>query len=308
MTESDPSSARLGPAPKRQTTKRCHWVSQGYLRGFASDPPRRKVWRLSKHDDGGEPELKPIEKVAVRYYLYVPKDAQTGVPDDRMERKLSDLEQWFGGPLWQALCTDLPDFSAQPIRRMLALIVAVTYLRNPAHLEKYRQIHRHLVEAVTSMEALPGSFEHAGKTYPLDPESWPDFMNATPDDVQRMWLDELNSAAWCAQELLKMRWTILCATTPTFITSDNPVTFVHPSLQFRGAADPETMIIFPISPTRLLAMDHLHGEPADAYYQLQGDGAAQNLLLWRGANEYMFSARHPDEVCRDFVRATAESS
>jgi hypothetical protein len=43
--------------------KRNHWVSQSYLRSFAADADKRqKTWRFSK--DNGEPELKPIAKVA----------------------------------------------------------------------------------------------------------------------------------------------------------------------------------------------------------------------------------------------------
>jgi hypothetical protein len=54
-----------------QKRKRTHWVSQSYLRLFAADADeRQKTWRFSK--DNGEPELKPIAKVAVRHYLYVP--------------------------------------------------------------------------------------------------------------------------------------------------------------------------------------------------------------------------------------------
>lgn len=53
-----------------QITKRCHWVSQSYLRAFAADDARQKIWRFSKNQ--GEPELKPIRKVAVRHHLYAP--------------------------------------------------------------------------------------------------------------------------------------------------------------------------------------------------------------------------------------------
>src|ERR1700730_11472946 len=42
------SEARV--SEQKQTTKRCHWVSQSYLRTFATDPDtRRKIWRFSKN-------------------------------------------------------------------------------------------------------------------------------------------------------------------------------------------------------------------------------------------------------------------
>lgn len=288
---------------KQQTTKRCHWVPQAYLRVFAAETRHRKIWRLSKLDDGGEPELKPIAKVAVRFYLYAPKDPRTGIVDDRMERKLSDLEQFIGDPIWQALCNEHPDLSWEPARKMVSLIVAVMHLRNPAHLNKHKEIHNWLVKTVTEEGAVPERFEYRDQTCVLDADSWPAFRDASEHDVQRIWLDDLSSAAWYATELMKMRWTILCADKPTFITSDNPVTIVHPSLRFRGISDPQTIVMFPLSPTRMLTMDHLHNEPRDAYYNLADDGAAQNILIWRGANEHMFSSRHPDEVCRDFLRS-----
>src|SRR5262249_55507699 len=93
----------------RQVTKRCHWVPQAYLRNFAANDARTKIWRFSKWS--GEPELKPIEKVAMRHHLYVPRDEITGKRDDSFERKLSQLESWFADPVWRALQDQIVDLS-----------------------------------------------------------------------------------------------------------------------------------------------------------------------------------------------------
>jgi hypothetical protein len=69
---------------------------------------------------------------------------------------------------------------------------------------------------------------------------------------------------------MAMRWSMLWAAEPVFITTDNPVVFLDPSLKFRGINNPETSIIFPISPNRVLCMDHRHHEPANQYYPLKG--------------------------------------
>jgi hypothetical protein len=42
----------------KQKKKRNHWVPQAYLRGFAADSERRKIWTLSKNE--GAPALRPI--------------------------------------------------------------------------------------------------------------------------------------------------------------------------------------------------------------------------------------------------------
>ena len=58
----------------KQITKRCHWVPQAYLKAFAADSSQLRIWRLGK--EAMTPELKRIEKVAVRFNLYVPKDSE----------------------------------------------------------------------------------------------------------------------------------------------------------------------------------------------------------------------------------------
>lgn len=116
-----------------------------------------------------------------------------------------------------------------------------------------------------------------------------------------MWIAEINGATHYAKKLIAMRWSMLCADVPVFITTDNPVVFIHPSLNFRGINNPETSIIFPISPTRVLCMDHLYSEPANQYYPLKGTAAPHNVLMWRNSIEHMFSHRHPDAVCAEFI-------
>lgn len=278
-----------------QSTKRCHWVPQAYLRAFAADPERRKIWRFSKN--AGDPELKPIEKVAVSFYLYVPRDSATGLRDDSFEKKLSDLERWFADPVWRALQCDMLDLNWEPLRKMVSLLVATMMLRNPRQFELYKQLHRQMCEGIEKFGEVPHSLLHGSQTYRIDSSSWPAYRDATEDDLKRNWIEDMRGAADYAERLMRMRWSVLFAEEPVFITSDAPVTLVHPSLRFRGIGNPQTSLMFPISPTRLLCMDHLMHEPHNQYYPLKGGGAAQNLLLWRNSIEHMFSHRHTDEVC-----------
>ena len=245
----------------------------------------------------GNPELKPIEKVAVSFYLYVPSDPATKRRDDSFEKKLSELERWFSSPIWGSFQTDMIDLGDEKIRKLVSLLVATMMLRNPRHFDMHKVIHGNLRDMVLAEGEIPDSIEINGISRRLDPTDWPSFRDATEDDLKRIWIDEMNNSANYALILMDMRWSVLCSDEPVFITTDAPVTFVHPSLKFRGIKNAETMILFPISPTRVLCMDWLHHEPASQYYRLNGDGSTQNLLLWRNALEYMFTHRHPDEVC-----------
>ena len=282
-----------------QVTKRCHWVSQSYLKAFAADEAGQKIWRFSKND--GDPQLKPIDKVAVRFHLYAPRAAD-GTRDDRVERKLSELEQWFGHPLWKSLCTSEIDLTWEPLRKMLALIVATSYVRNPVQFENWKRIHRQMIDQVSKLESMPTHVTIEGVEREVDASDWPDFRDASEERMKAAWNDYIAGAGDIAPRLLGMRMVVLAADKPVFITSDNPVTITHPSLEFRGIRDPETTISFPISPTRMLVMDNRHSEPNGVYYELPEDNAAaQNILVWRNAIEHMFSHRHTDEVCAEFI-------
>lgn len=282
---------------RNQVTKRCHWVPQGYLRAFAADNQKMKIWRLSHQSYSSSGELKPIKKVAVRHHLYVPVDAGTGKRDDIFEHKLSTLENWLGEHVWQAVCHDYVDLSWEPLRKMAGLIVAVMHLRNPACFEWRKSYHRQLVNSILAAERLPTGFDYNGKFHLLDSNSWPTFRDATDDDLKREWLIDVGQASWLAKKLMEMRWSVIVADHNSFVTSDNPVTFIHPSLEFRGIANPETSILFPLSPTRILCMDNLHDQPANQYYPLNHDPSSTNLLLWRGANDHMFSHCDPADIC-----------
>lgn len=287
----------------QQKYKRNHWVPKAYLRAFGANDARSKIWRFGKTD--GEPELKPISKVAVQFYLYAP--TENGVRDYAFEQKLSDLEQLFGSPVWTQISTGFVDLSDEAVRKGVALLTAVMCLRNPVILDQTRATYQRLRSFYMAQDELPDFIEIGGKEYEVDKDSWPAYRDATEDDIKRMWLGSLGQATWFAEMLLKMRWVIIASEEPVFITSDNPVTFIHPDLRFRGLKNPDTSVLFPLSPTRVLCLDNRHTEPDSQYYAVRGKGEAQNLLVWRNAIEHMFTHRDPYELCVELV-ADAEKA
>lgn len=280
----------------KNTTKRCHWVSQSYLKPFSADADRKRIWRHSK--TSGDPELKLIEKVAVRHHLYAPMGPD-GRRDDGLERKLSSLERWFGEPIWGVVCNDFPDLTWEPLRKMLALLTATTFVRNPLQFERWKATHVGMRNLYAQVDTPPTHVTLGGRRYEVNPSDWPDFKSAGDEEMKSAWNDYVAGAGDIAPKLLSMRWAVLFCDQPMFVTSDNPVNIIHPSLQFKGLNDPETIVSFPLSPTRILMMDNRHGEPNGAYYPLRHDPAVENLLIWRNAIDHMFSPRDPIQVCME---------
>jgi len=279
----------------KQKRKRNHWVPQGYLRSFAADRDRRKIWTFSS--EAGEPRLKPIRNVAVGFYLYAPRGPQGR--DYEFEERLASLEQWFGHPDWADISTGYVDLCSKGVRKGVSLLAAVMFLRNPQHLTMTAEMHRQFVEMFSEFPELPDEIEINGQAHEVDKESWPAYRDASEDDIKRMWIKQVGSAAWLAEILMKMRWAVLISEEPRFITSDNPVVLLHPSLGFKGFKNPETAVVFPLSPTRVLFLDNRHSEPDGQYYPFAESVAGLNGLLWRYSIEHMFSSRHPDQVCSE---------
>ncbi|MGY3443223.1 DUF4238 domain-containing protein [Bradyrhizobium sp. USDA 4473] len=281
---------------RQQKKKRNHWVSQSYLRPFSVDDERRRVW-VMKRDSREDPELKPIKKVATQFYLYAPFGPNGR--DYTFEDKLASLEQQFGGPFWKSVTTGFVDLCDAATRKILSLLVAVMYLRNPLQLEQMHAMHEQIVGFYSQHSKLPDAVEIAGKSYEIDKDSWPSYRSASEDDIKRMWLDQVGSATWLAKILVSMRWAVLFSEEPVFITTDNAVVVIHPSLEFRGLRNAETTMLFPLSPTRLLHIDNRMSEPDGQYYPFTASPGALNGLLWRCAINAMYSSRHPDIVCAE---------
>jgi hypothetical protein len=159
-----------------------------------------------------------------------------------------------------------------------------------------------LVDLCSKSSEFPSAFEIGGKTYDLDTSDWSQFRDASEDDIKRMWLEQIGSATWLAKMLMEMRWSILLSDDPVFITSDNPVFVMHPSLDFKGFKNPESFVSFPLSPTRILHLDNRHSEPDCQYYPLKGSPGAINSLIWRSSINAMFSHRHAGLVCQEMER------
>jgi len=278
-----------------------HWVPQFYLKYFATvetkETKNSQVWIFSKNKDDGDPVLTNVKNVCGKRYLYSPC-AGDGQRDWGLEDKLSDLESMLA-PIWPSLAEGYVDLKNQSIRKALSLFVAALCLRHPDTSEQCKDIYRHLMHiydrAPKDLDGIPDIeyIEISGEKYRFDTRDWDDYKNWKDNDHHKFFVDSVHShTIEMATIFLKKRWSIIVSDTPSFITSDKPVSKEHLREEKFGFGTKGTIITFPLSPTRLLIMDDMHEQPSGEYYPISAEGPGiYNFLIWRSASRFMVSPR-----------------
>jgi hypothetical protein len=278
-------SGRSMPPAKNQ-----HWVSQFYLRHFATPETRGKdaasqVWIFSCDEGDGDETLTNIRNICAKRYLYTPVGS-SGERAWDLDKKLEDLEEMAGG-FWPAIADSFVDLGDSDVRKGVALFVAILHLRNPATLKALEDVHHQLVrffdDGPKRSDGTPDldSIEIAGKIHEVDTTGWHAYRAWGKNDHQRLFVEFIQGEATrIAEMLLTKRWSMVFAERDTFITSDKPVGLQHRTKTNYGFGTPGTILTFPVSPRRLLVMDDLHHEPANQYYPLKPSLAGvHNYLL-----------------------------
>jgi len=106
-----------------------------------------------------------------------------------------------------------------------------------------------------------------------------------------------------AERLTQKRWCTLLAEDDAFVTSDRPVSVMHRSREVVGVGTSGSIVIFPLTPRRLLVMDDRHEEPPNHYYPLNEDAIGSlNELIWRNGRLLLTGRPIPD-VLAELVSA-----
>jgi Protein of unknown function (DUF4238) len=292
--------------PPKDRPKHQHWVPQFYLRYFATpetrDSDKPQVWIFSKDQEDGNEKLTSVRNVCGKRYLYSPKQTD-GERSWALDDRLGDIETLLS-QVWPALANDFVDLSEQPIRKGLALFVALMHCRHPDVRREVQAIHKQLVEFHLSGPLLPDgtpnieSVEVNGKTHAMDTSDWHAYKNWRDDDLDRFFVDLIGSEAGrLAKLFLAKRWSVVFNECDTFVTTDKPVVLDHPTRDKFGFGTAGSIITFPLSPTRLLVLDDLYHEPQNQYYPLKDSNAgAFNYSVWRGASRFFITGRSVEAV------------
>lgn len=98
--------------------------------------------------------------------------------------------------------------------------------------------------------------------------------------------------------LVAKNWQVAVSEVNGFITSDNPVILVNtqrPQDDWPRISDPETIVLFPLTPRYALSM---YSRPLVLRYKLYNHHmtAGVNAQVWATAKRFMISHRIPDLV------------
>ena len=292
--------------PKNQ-----HWVPRFYLRGFSTPETRHsgdpQVWIFSKNERDGNEQLTNVKKVCAKRYLYSPRDKR-GQRSWEIEDKLEGVESLVAA-IWPQVSSDFVDLSSELIRKVLALFVATTHVRNLDNRNSQKSLHADLVQALDRLPKKPDgspnidSFEYKGKEFPFDTSGWESYKTWSEDEHHRFFAETIRTeSGYLAELLLKKRWSVVLSESEQFITSDSPVSVTHASREIFGMGTAGSIVSFPISPTRILIMDDNHQEPANQYYQLKpGSVGAFNYGIWHAGMRFMVTGRPVPEVLSEIV-------
>ena len=212
--------------------------------------------------------------------------------------------------IWLPLANEFVDLEQNDsLRKGLSLFISTLLLRHPSNVELTRELHCKLIEF---FETLPkdtagnpyiGEVIHKGKVISFDNFGYEEYKKCGKNEFQRMFIDSLHSnAVPFAEILMEKRWSVIFCDDSLFITTDKPVVIENTERQNFGLKTKGTIIMFSLSPTRVLVMDDRHDQPNGRYYPLGNHGPGPlNLALWRSAENFMISPRNTDYVCAEMV-------
>jgi hypothetical protein len=280
-----------------------HWIPKLYLRGFAiHDTPgaEARIWAFPRNE--GDPFVVSVSKICAQSFLYSPKDAQ-GRRSDHVEQRLAKLEATLG-LIWPRVTTGYLSLDDEHVRRILALVIATLYLRNPQRRVEQRQVHSNLVKCFaglpTDEQGNPkvAEVEIGGRHIALDTSDWQRFSRQDEDGLHELFASRiLQEAQGLAEYLLPRRWACVVTDTEAFATSDSPVVLAHPERDHFGFRTPGVTVCLPLSPTRYLLIEE-SDLPSGYYMSKPGFPEGMNYQTWTNANRFLLSSMPSDEVLR----------
>ena len=269
---------------------RQHFVPRFYLREWSDS--KEKIWKYKI--DGAAPIHISIDNVAFERGVYS-HPAADKVPPLKTERFLGEKIESLYAEVWPGII-DRAEYIET--RKNIARFVALMELRHPKEKQTLRTVNNAFRGAVSGHspdEEVELVIE--GKSAIMRVDEILKFTSNDRDTIQSQFLRSMPHVVMdIAEILVKRRWGIIFSDSPAFITSDCPVVLCRGASTKTnfGFGTPGTNILFPICPTRLLAIDDRW--PYEfAHYKLTKPDI-YNRIIARGAARFVYAHNQNPEL------------
>ena len=279
-----------------------HYIPRFYLKEFATNETygkkgKEQVYVYDKVNEKTEP--RNIKSIAKENYLYSPKDFD-GNRSMSMEYELGEIENILS-PIWADFANRSIDLENGNIKKMISLFLSSLLLRHPNNLKKYEKMRNFLYDDILKNNPSDNKkvvFIANGKEEIVDIN---EFRNPISEYEKSMFFIE--NIHYFTNEyseiFIKKKWSIIISEEKEFMTSDNPMIVNNNLTEVFGLRTKGTIILFPISPKRLLRLeDYIDDEPKEVCYCPinKDEYILYNHIIWNSSDKYVISSGNIDDV------------
>lgn len=302
-------------SPKRQ-----HFIPRFHLQYFAGHEPEGQVWTYDAVNDKVWSAAPENTAVTSHFYSIQLPDGRT---DSTVEDLLASAESVAASPYRDALLGHVP---TGVMRRDLAQFLALMYSRTPAMRRRAAEVRSNTLQIANYATALDDDMFEAS----IRRREAETGVHIADDEKRQLRADLLDMSSYkiqihqnatlgavisiaesLAPLLYEMAWTIIEPSHGYFITSDNPVVkdsdpnTHHPVYGNRGFLNKTAIVVFPLSPHRLLRMcwDKMVAS-VGSYSREAVDAVNKGLAL--DADQYLY-AHLQDKRIRSLARKYKDS-
>lgn len=296
-----------------QTAKRQHYVAQCYLRGFTTEKREtdKFIWVYEKIS-GRDPRLRSVKSVAYEEFYYAQEDEDGNFIPDLLEKSFKDVEDAIPqiiDKIENSRTEDKCNLTGEEAGA-LAFFVALSFHRVPSFRDSVKELYEwgagqvanHVIRDMRTKNEIPDKIEALidEEKIRLEVKDW-----VSLQPMAKM-------AGEMAQVLLrKPRQHLVAHESTSFMTSDNPVTFMpvvedsqmahligpmHPLSEIRMPLNRNVAVIYtPLPKDSFKDREKFHS----VYTQLTKQQTKSfNKSTTHAAKRFVFSDKHSKSIIR----------
>lgn len=290
----------------KNQTRNQHYIPRFYLKEFATNETYGKkgneqVYIYDKKTE--KSEIRNIKKIAKENYLYSPKDSN-GNRSMYMENKLGEIENLVS-LIWNDFSNDFINLENYNIKKVMALFLSSLILRHPNNLERNENSSNFLINEIIKHNPPNNkkvAFIVNGKEYLFDISELT--KKVTEYEKSIFFVENIDYFMNEFSEIfMKKKWSIIISEEKKFITSDNPIIIHNNLTNIFGLNTQGTIILFPISPKRLLQLEDytdVDEKREVTYHPINEEHhSLYNHIIWNSSDKHILANKIFEDIINE---------